>query len=608
MSPRAGALIFCLLAASGSMAQSSPIDRATDVIAPDAHLLQPVGGLENTGAEYGLVPVEGQPFKQAFRVVIKRTSADTNATQLTLNTSAPVKATDTLLARFWIRGQQGPKPARMELLFEKSSSPWGKSMSRMVYSSGSPSKWRLAEIPFTSGTAYGPGEAMLSFRLAFGPQTVEIGGVRLLNLGTTPLDSVFDLLAAQRKPDPVAIQVNRRDLRQTLAGLGGNFCQPRYGETRAMDPVGERLLQTLKVTGARVGIPLNNWAPEPNLYSQENQALASFQAIKLLKAKNIPVIASVWEPPRWMLPGQPEEQGQSLHADKWDACIEAIGEYLRTAKEYFGASPDYFSFNEPDYGVNVKMSPQEQARFIRDASKAWAAKGIKVKFLIGDTASGTNLAPYVEHLMAQRDLLPHLGPIAYHTWDALGAPDDTYENIARLGRQHKKAIWATEAGHDAQLWQKPNPWASWENALGLVRAYSRSYRLSGAERLDYWTYQDNYTLLDPKTLAPHSAFNAMKLMEAVFAPGRKLAWSKSDGQGVEHAATLSGNGRQMMVLLSNEAGAVPVQLSGLLPSRSFRVSLTGPNRSASTRAVRSDSQGRLTLPLPTRAYALLTSQ
>jgi O-glycosyl hydrolase len=375
-----------------------------------------------------------------------------------------------------------------------------------------------------------------------------------------------------------------------------------------MDPVGERLLQTLKVTGARIGVPLNHWAPDPGVYSQEKQALASLQAIQLLKARRIPLIVSVWEPPRWMLPGAPEEQGQQLHPDKWADCIEAIGEYLRAAKEYFGTTPDYYSFNEPDYGVNVKMSPQDQARFIRDAAKAWAAKGIKIKFLIGDTANGTNLAPYVEHLMAQKDLLPHLGPIAYHTWDALGAPDDVYEGIARLGRLHKKAIWATEAGHDAQLWQKPNAWGSWENALGLVRAYSRSYRLSGAERLDYWTYQDNYTLLDPKTLAPHAAFYAIKDMEATFAPGRQLVWSKSDGQGVEHAVTLGENGRQMFVLLSNDAGAVPVQLSGLLPSRTYRVTVSGPKQRAVASRLRSDSQGRLTVPLPTRSYAVLMSQ
>ena len=40
-----------------------------------------------------------------------------------------------------------------------------------------------------------------------------------------------------------------------------------------------------------------------------------------------------------------------------------------------------------------------------------------------------------------------------------------YTEITALGRKAGKPLWCTEAGHDAALWQQPDPWRSWENAL-----------------------------------------------------------------------------------------------------------------------------------------------
>jgi hypothetical protein len=113
-----------------------------------------------------------------------------------------------------------------------------------------------------------------------------------------------------------------------MQGFGGNFCPPRYRSTAPMDRGGERILQTLPVDYARVGIPLNDFHPAPGVFDRGPQAKASFEAMRRLKV---------------------------------------------------------------------------------------GGRGLRIKFLIGDTANGRTLAPYADDLMQQTDPLPVLGPLAFHT-------------------------------------------------------------------------------------------------------------------------------------------------------------------------------------------------
>lgn len=574
----------------------------THVISPDAYLVGQVGGLERTNAQAEQVPINGQPFQRALRVTTRATADETNATQLTLLNEKPVAQGDVLLASLWLRGDRAGKPARIELLFETATSPWDKSMWRTLATDREPNTWRKYEIPFASAGDYARGQAMLSIRLATGVQRVEIAGLTLQNYAKTiTLDALYDQVV-RAGGAPVELSLDLKDRRQTLAGMGGNFCQPRYGSSEAMDAVGLAILERLPVAYARVGLPLNSWAPEPGKLLDDGPARANLEAMKLLKSKGIGIIATVWEGPTWMLGGQPEQMGRVLPDDKWDDCIESLGAFFLLAKTKYGVLPDYFSFNEPDYGVNFRFTPEAQARFIRQASKAWAAKGIPMKFLIGDTANGQALKPYAEHLMSQPDLLPVLGPLAYHTWDSLAAPDEAYEEIAEMARQYGRAVWATEAGHDAQLWQRPDPWASWDNALGLARAYAKSYRLTYAERLDYWTYQDNYTLLDPESLEPFAAFKVLEMAGRVVEPGRVVVGSTVDQEGVEHLASVDAGGR-VRLLLANSAGATRVRLLGLPTGRYQVLTLTGQGETRGELEV----EGETLADLPTRGVLLLVA-
>lgn len=586
----------------------------TPVVAPGALLTTPVSGLERTQASAQIVAVTGQPFAQALRVVVQKSAPETNATQLTLPTSAPVEKGDTLLASFYVRGAAaattgGSGPAQAEFLFERSTDPWTKSASQRA-PAGKNTQWRRILVPFTAAEAYRPGEAMVSLRFAFGPQTIEVGGLSVTNYAKTRTEGELVALVAQNTPlGNVAVSVRRGDVRQTLRGFGGNFAQPRYGATEPLDATGRYNLANLRVVHARIGIPLNAWTPQRGVYKEDGPARAALQQMQEMARKGIPITGSVWEGPQWMLPGPAEQGGRTLPRERYADCIEAIAQFLVTARDKYNARVEHFSFNEPDYGINFKFSPTEMADFIRQAGPRFRALGLTTKFLVGDTANGANFPGYVRPLLADKTIAPYLGPLAFHSWDVLGAPEARYQEIAVLGRQHNKPVWCTEAGHDAQLWQKPNPWESWENALRTALAYEKTLRLSGTAQIDYWTYQDNYPLAPNKAGAPpYPAWFVVRQMEQALAPGAKIAGATSDNEDLRALAAAGPQSGQFSVLLVNPAGAGRVTVSGLpAGARVFVTRSTAARQNEALAPVRADNAGRLTVSVPPRSVVTLVS-
>jgi O-glycosyl hydrolase len=532
--------------------------------------------------------IDASAMGKARRVVIGRSSNETNVTQLTMQNVVPVQSGDTLMASFWLRG-----PGKVEFLFEKSTDPWTKSVTRAVTVGAA---WKQFFVPFRSAQSYQPGEAMASLRLAFGPQTIDIAKFQLQNFRNSKTVDELTLFATKNNPiGHVTVDFDFSKTRQTMMGFGGNFCQPRYGSSQAMDLVGEYNLKHLNVVHARVGLPLNHWTPQRGEYKDEGPAHASLQALQILAKRRIPLVVSIWEGPQWMLGGRAEQSGRVLPRELYGECIDAITRYLVRARDVYGASVGYLSFNEADYGVNFKFSSAQIGDFIRQAGPRFAAAGLKTKFLVADTANGSNLYNYARPLLEDRTIAAYLGPIAFHNWDALSASDESYRKIAELGRMYKKPVWCLEAGHDAQLWQNPNdPWKTWDNALQLAMSYERTLRLTQATLMDYWTYQDNYPLVE-KSGRPYPVFSVVKQMEEVFAPGTKVVL----GQGGVQALATTGKG--LRVLLVNPEGPGSVTLRGLPKNRPVRIVLSEATRQRTLTLTKTDGNGRLSFALPMRS-------
>lgn len=587
---------------SAGQAQTSPPPGGRLVFAVDAGLTTPVGGLERTRSTSRVFVVKGPGFQRALHVVIGATSGETNATQLTVLNSEPVARGDALLATLFVRGAATTgKPARGEFLFERSTDPWTKSATLPFESHGDPLRWRQVWVAFRSVETYAPSEAMTSLRLAFGPQTIEIGGLTVLNYGKSK--SLDDLQSFALEANPLGkamVTVNPAKARQAVRGFGGNFCQPRYGATEAFDPVGRYTMANLRVVHARVGVPLERWAPERGVYREDGPARASLLQLQEFARRKIPTVASVWEGPEWMLPGRREQNGKVLPPDRYDDCIEAIARYLVTARDKYGATVEYFSFNEPDYGVNFRFTSETMRAFIAKAGPRFEALGLKTKLLVSDTANGSNLAEHAGPILEDKAIARYLGPISFHCWDALGASEEAYRRIAELGRRYKKEVWCLEAGHDAALWQTKDPWAGWENALRTALAYVRTLRLTQASLMDYWTYQDNYPLVSKDGRTPYPVFHVMRQMESVFAPNSKVveATAASDIQAL---ATVGPKRGRTAVLLVNPVGAGTVTVTGLPKSASVAITASFAGKTGDVRKAKTDARGALTMAMPARS-------
>lgn len=598
-----------LFLATSGVAQVAPPPGGRLVFAADAGLTTPVGGLERTKATASVIAAQGPGFQRALRVTIGATATDTNATQLTVMSTTPVAKGDALLATLFVRGNSvAGKPARGEFLFERSTDPWTKSATLPFEGYADPLRWRQVWVAFRSVESYAPGEVMTSLRFALGPQTIEVGGLTVTNYGKDrSLDDLQNFALGANPLGKVQVVLRPARTKQTMRGFGGNFCQPRYGAEEPFDPVGRYTLAKLKVVHARVGVPLERWTPQRGVYKDEGPARASLLQLQEFARRGIPTVASVWEGPEWMLPGRREQNGKVLPPERYDDCIEAVARYLVTARDKYGATVEYFSFNEPDYGVNFRFTSDTMRAFIAKAGPRFAALGLKTKFLVSDTANGSNFHDHARPILEDKAIAKYLGPISFHCWDALGASEEAYRRIAELGRKHGKEVWCLEAGHDAALWQTESPWGGWENALRTALAYERTIRLTEASLMDYWTYQDNYPLVSRDGKTPYPVFAVVRQMEAVFVRGSRVIESVGDSSDLRALATVGPAKGRVAALLVNPVGAGSAVVNGLPKSASVKVITATAARTDATRTAKTDAKGSLTVALPARSVVTVVA-
>ncbi len=570
------------------------------VIAADALLKTPVGGLERTHGSAKVVPVSGQSFSEALQVTTRDSTAESNATQLTMRNAIPIKRGDSMLATLSVRG------AQTMLLFEKATDPWTKSITQGIAAPTDRQTWKRVLVPFTAAEDYAPGDAMVSLRFAFGPQKVEVGGLTVVDFGKTKSKEALEALVAENSPlGSATVMFKLGETRQTMVGLGGNFCQPRYGSAEPMDAVGRYNLAHLRVAHARIGIPLDSWTPEPGVYRDEGAPHAALLQMQEMARRKIPMVGSIWEGPIWMLGGRPEQSGRTLPPERYGECIDAIAQFLMTARDRYGATVDNISFNEADYGVNFRFTPAQIIAFIRKAGPRFRALGLKTKFLVGDTANANSFVDYARPLLSDPEIRPYLGPLAFHCWDVLTTPDARYAEIAALGRETGKQICCTEAGHDSGLWQTPNPWASWDNALRTALAYEKTVRLTGASVMDYWTYQNNYPIVRPDGSGPYPVFSVIRELEQILSRGSKVIVATADKEDLHLLATSGPRAGQFAALLVNPIGPGRVTLEGLPAGARAAVVTSTAAAQGSTRSETVDGSGHLTVTLPARGIVIV---
>ena len=177
------ALLSCLAAVAYAAEQQVIPEGGRSMFAEDGISGFRVGARDKSIGKGERIEVEGMPFKHAMRVVTLVRPKITYAIQLRGVANGGITKGDVCLLAFWMRGPQsedesGDGVARAHV--QRMGAPYEK-IGSLRATAGQ--EWRQVFVPFRAKKTLPAGKTGVTFHLGHRPQTVEIGGVRLINYG-----------------------------------------------------------------------------------------------------------------------------------------------------------------------------------------------------------------------------------------------------------------------------------------------------------------------------------------------------------------------------------------------------------------------------------------
>jgi hypothetical protein len=319
----------------------------------------------------------------------------------------------------------------------------------------------------------------------------------------------------------------------------------------------------------------------------ENIRSAMEIAQKLAK-RHIPIIVSTWNPPAWSIIGEPNFRnengvfGNPLNPKKMRSIIKSIGDYFVYLKEAFGIEPELFSFNESDLGINVRMTGQEHADFIKKLGAYLASKELTTKMLLGDNSDATTI-DFIEPALEDPATHQYIGAISFHAWR--GCDNWTLSHWADASRELNVPLLIGEGGTDAQAHQYPEIFLEPSYAMDELDIYVRAINVAHVRSILQWQLTSDYSLLTgggiyetEGSLHPTQRFWNLKQLGMV-SPGSFILPITCDIEGISCAAFGNIANGTYTIHLVNHGTSRPVHLTGLPDSvKELRVYVTDGKR------------------------------
>ena len=412
----------------------------------------------------------------------------------------------------------------------------------------------------------------------------------------------------------VAIAVDASRTRQTVEDAGGgNFIHTFAQITAGLDPIGRMNLEGIGPRHIRLRMALEGWEPQNDDGDPGRTAAGGFRddgfnhgAFLLAReaaGRGIELTASIWDVPGWMVTNPGSERNRKIPADLYPELAESMGEWLRTARDAYGAEIAYVSFNEADIGVNVSLTSAEHAALVADVGARLAARGLRTKWLLGDCANMAGCVSYARPIWESAAARPYLGVFAFHTWDS-SASDAALVSLYDFGRSTGLPIRGTEGGWDAQLWQRPDQFPTWTNALRLATVYVRALRLTGASTLQYWQMLGRDYMLNDGA-AGYPAWQVLRQMQQQIRAGAQVVETSGD-RGLLYSLGVRDGGEFVLYLVNGGTADQPVAVGGL-PGGSYRqIRSSGTGSDQEMAPV--TGGGTVSLNLPKESVTLLTTR
>ncbi len=453
-----------------------------------------------------------------------------------------------------------------------------------------------------------------------------------LQLGDLKSGQVAKLnLAISARPAPLPdleLALNLESKQDAFHAFGGNYCWPLdAGEI-------EYTLRDFKPAVGRVQMSLKEWEPlndndDPAKTdfdklmmndTDDSMLRAEFEMAARLQKKNIQTIVSVWELPTWMYRNDTRVLRDGfvfgrIDPGKVDEVVESVIAYLMYARLRYDFEPDYFSFNEPDIGVRVTMTPRMHARVMETVARALKEKGLKTKVLIGGVANLYDTLGYVESVLENENLHDLAGGIAVHSW--IGAQPDVLSAWGQLAERHHMPLLVTEVGVDPYAYRHPKWYGEYAYAIREARLYLQFLRYARPRAMYQWQYTSDYSIMKTakneageSILVPTERYEFFRQLQTLTPLNcQYVAHTSSDEKNVLAAAFVSDEDdseRKIVIHIVNTSGERTVNLSGLaqrLSPGEMHLTTQGPK----TKIVELDApqDGEVVFQLPARCMATL---
>ena len=414
---------------------------------------------------------------------------------------------------------------------------------------------------------------------------------------------------------PARLSLDAGRERYPLDGFGGNYC------FSIDSPVTQYTLDNLNVRWARTEFQPNEWDWQRGdgwqvFTAQDTPGSALRGRMELaqqLHARGIPYVMSVWNLPERLYaePGKGRAaHGRHVPKENWPEVAESIGAYLLYGKEAYGVEPDLFSFNEPAYGVRVKLTPEEHRDVNRLLGAHFESLGLKTRMLLADLANPRQALAYVQPTVDDPEAWRHVGALAYHSWG--GASPERYTEWADLAERLGLPLLITELGVDAN-WREV-PLQTFHYALREVRLCQELLLHARMQGTMQWEFTSDYSTValgrdaEGKTVVtPLKRFWFLKhFTDLTPTPGVVLA-TASDHANVLITAVRSREGETYAAHVANFGAGRQATIAGIPPGRYLAVR-TSETESYEEIAPIEVAAGDLTLALAPNSLLTLVSE
>jgi O-glycosyl hydrolase len=305
---------------------------------------------------------------------------------------------------------------------------------------------------------------------------------------------------------PARIAVDTAERLFRLDGFGGNYC---FGTGT---PVADFTLDGLRHAWSRFEFKGMLWDRE-----RENPGPAlvrDFELMQRVDRMGIPWVLSLWRLPEryYADPNQktPGTFNRQIAADRWPEFLDLLGSFILHLKEHYGAEPDFYSFNEPDLGVDIGFTGETHRDMVKRIGAHLESLGLKTKLLLGDTANPRDTHRYVLPTAADADAMRYVGAVSFHSW--FGGSPAQYRAWRDVARWLDVPLVVGEAGVDPGAYRN-RTFDSYAYGLGEMRQYQELLRDAQPQTLLFWEYTEDYGLAFPDAggqVVPTSRFWLMK--------------------------------------------------------------------------------------------------